>query len=59
MLSFMATTKPALFLRVDPVLRARLVAGAANEGVSLNAYCERLLHLGHEYLITTKENSES
>lgn len=55
----MATTKPALFLRVQPDLRAALVRGAADAGVSLNAYCERLLHLGHEYLITTKETNES
>jgi len=54
----MATTKPALFLRVEPRLRAALARGAKEAGVSLNAYCERLLHLGHEYLITTKENND-
>lgn len=55
----MANQRARINLRVDPDLQAALVAGAANTGVSLNAYCERLLHIGHEYLITTKETNES
>jgi predicted HicB family RNase H-like nuclease len=52
----MATKRERINLRVEPTLRAKLVADAKANGVSLNAYCARLLHLGHEYLISTKEN---
>ena len=59
MLLSMATTKPVLFLRIAPDLRAALEDGATEQGISLTAYCERLLKLGHEYLITSQETYES
>lgn len=54
----MATKRERINLRVEPTLRRALVDGAKASGVSLNAYCARLLHLGHEYLISTTKESE-
>ncbi len=53
----MATTKPALPLRVSPELRQRIVERAKDEGITINALCERGLTVFLDYLSTSNEEN--